>query len=402
MTQKEEIAVDTVLRSDARRLFDRAKVQRENARIVKSGCSTLTDGDPWKKNFKLHEVEIEEMREEVRAYPPFLSFPVSMSCNSRCVFCDAHEKPRGFFPCESLKRFGEMMRMATYIGLAGYGEALLHPEIERFMEIIVGYTDPRCTIALQTNGFLLRRHFDMLMAHGMKTVALSLNASNRQMHARLMGCAETRFDEIIRGVERVMEARDQGQNLEISLSAVVTHINLEDIIDFIDLCEKYNADYVFLRKYFLPLGAAQVYEGLPAYFHPDFLRLRKEIAARIEASSLNIKASPELWGLPLVESHQSMLPGEVIEENRVLSTENRKFRTAPFRCKQIYGYLNVGNLECDVPPCCFMSKVPGYDQMRFTEDKTYHALWNEEGMRLLRRRLARGPLFEPCLTCDNI
>ena len=388
--------------SGAQTLFDRAKTQRDNARIVKAGCSTLSDGDPWKENLKLHAVEIDEMREEVQAYPSYLSFPLSMTCNSRCVFCDAHEKPRGFFECDALKRFGEMMRMATYIGLAGYGEALLHPELERFMGIIAGYADPRCTIALQTNGFLLRRHFDMLMAHGMKTVSLSLNASNRQMHARLMGCAETRFDEVIRGVERVMDARDQGQKLEISLSAVVTHINLEDIVDFIDLCEEYKADYVFLRKYFLPLDADQIYEDLPAYFHPEFLRLRREIVARIEDSPLDIKASPELWGLPLVEAHQSLLPREVVEENKVLGMENRKFRSAPFRCKQVYGYFNVGNLECDVPPCCFMSKVPGYDQMRFTEKQTYHSLWNDEGMRLLRRRLARGPLFEPCLTCDNI
>jgi hypothetical protein len=76
-------------------------------------------------------------------------------------------------------------------------------------------------------------------------------------------------------------------------------------------------------------------------------------------------------------------------------------RQPRFACKAVYYNLYINEFFYRVAPCCFLTKVPGFEEARLDGDMTFMQAWNSPGMVELRRRLAKGPLFGACLRCPE-
>lgn len=76
-------------------------------------------------------------------------------------------------------------------------------------------------------------------------------------------------------------------------------------------------------------------------------------------------------------------------------------RQPRFACKAVYYNLYVNELFFRVSPCCYMTEVPGFEEIRFDGGCDFFEVWNSPAMVELRRRLRDGPLFGACKRCPE-
>ena len=68
-------------------------------------------------------------------------------------------------------------------------------------------------------------------------------------------------------------------------------------------------------------------------------------------------------------------------------------RKAPFPCRAVYNNLYVNELFLRMSPCCYMTKTPGFDEIRLVDMKDITEAWNAASIQALRNRLSEGPLL---------
>ncbi|MBI1340443.1 radical SAM protein [bacterium] len=76
-------------------------------------------------------------------------------------------------------------------------------------------------------------------------------------------------------------------------------------------------------------------------------------------------------------------------------------RTPRFHCHAPYHSLYVNEMFYRVVPCCFMTRTPGFEELRFDGSTPFDDAWNSPAMVELRRRLRDGPLFAACRKCPE-
>ena len=74
-------------------------------------------------------------------------------------------------------------------------------------------------------------------------------------------------------------------------------------------------------------------------------------------------------------------------------------RSARFACKAVYNNLYLNEMYFRIVPCCYMTVVPGFEEIRFDGSVPFMDAWNSPAMVELRRRLNDGPLFGACKKC---
>jgi hypothetical protein len=76
-------------------------------------------------------------------------------------------------------------------------------------------------------------------------------------------------------------------------------------------------------------------------------------------------------------------------------------RTPRFACKAVYYNLYVNEMYFRVVPCCYMTHVAGFEEIRFDGSAPFLEIWNSPAMVELRRRLNAGPLLGACRKCPE-
>lgn len=76
-------------------------------------------------------------------------------------------------------------------------------------------------------------------------------------------------------------------------------------------------------------------------------------------------------------------------------------RSPRFACKAVYYNLYVNEMYMRVVPCCYMTHVAGFEEIRFDGTTPFLEIWNAPAMVELRRRLKDGPLFGACRKCPE-
>ncbi len=126
-----------------------------------------------------------------RGGPALANVFVTNVCNATCGFCNfAHDKgfvvDRGWIDAE---RFGDAMRLMheradlRFIVLTG-GEPLLHP---RLAEMAAAATSVGIQPSLVTNGWLLPAKLDALHKAGVRSVIISIDSPDAQVHEKNRG-----------------------------------------------------------------------------------------------------------------------------------------------------------------------------------------------------------------------
>jgi molybdenum cofactor biosynthesis enzyme MoaA len=404
-------------------------------------------GDRWLDNAMTNKWEFVHGVAKLTSFPTRFSVPFVL-CNARCEFCSAWLANAEPMPVDLIDGVKDALPYLSEIDLVGWGEPLIHPELDGILEKLRDYCDPRARISLTTNGVHLKKWAPKLLEAGVSDISISIHAARPETHEDLMGLAKGSFAKVIEGIEQIAAYRAEGRKVRLSMTFIVTKQNLEEIPEFVTLGERLGVDQLFFRT-LKPQTMNEEdmqgldYQRLPPYLHPDFEALRERAMAALSAAKVYVDAQPETWSAPIFpkETEAEILArpltsraerrankalrydptpdspdlpkGEAIVVARpddpiqatpdaasVDDGENPYNRSAPYRCPSPYTALYLSGFNRKVTPCCYMTHVPGYQAAYLRTGVDYHGeLLNSPAMVELRRSLDEGDLKAPCLKC---
>lgn len=182
-----------------------------------------------------------------------LRVSVTDACNIRCQYCMPAEGAT-FLPTDRLLSFAQLERFVrTTVGLGirkvrlTGGEPLLRPKLADLVSALHSIHGLD-SIALTTNGMLLARHIDDLVAAGLKRINISLDTLSEPTFREL-----TRRD----GLQRVLEGIESTlahPHLEVRLNALILRdVNVDDVCHLVEFARPKSMTLRFIE--FMPLDS---------------------------------------------------------------------------------------------------------------------------------------------------
>ncbi|MDQ1294651.1 MAG: 3,8-cyclase [Actinomycetota bacterium] len=217
--------------------------------------------------------EILDSREKrSRDLLPFLTFPVTKSCNFRCGYCGeggelTASRQRAWDAAELLSfAKAAKARGVTKLRVTG-GEPFMHPQID---DILRGLADLDVYVHVNTNGSLVSRHVETLEDLGPNFhFAVSLDTLDAQAAQTMSGTrARSPLPDILCGTDLL-----RGLGLLLRVNMVVTTINAHEIPGIIDFCRATGCGLKLLDVVSVPLPF-----GVRRDLHVSLERVEAELA----------------------------------------------------------------------------------------------------------------------------
>ncbi len=182
-----------------------------------------------------------------------LRVSVTDACNIRCQYCMPADGVQ-FLPQQQLLSFEHIeafVRAAVDLGIRKVrltgGEPLLRNDLHELVSRLHAI-DSLQQIALTTNGMLLARHVDALVAAGLQRINISLDTLSEPTFQRL--ARRQGLDRVLEGID----ATKRHPQLEVRLNSLVLRdVNLDDIYDLVDFARQRDLTIRFIE--FMPLDS---------------------------------------------------------------------------------------------------------------------------------------------------
>ena len=181
--------------------------------------------------------------------PIFCSLGLTNKCNLRCEICGSQKylDETGVLRRHmDIGRFEAVARtlfpVVAEVELNSQGDPLLHPQIERVLEVVARH---RCDLKVQTNGTMFTDRVIELLCQQSGTVMLSLDAVG------------PRFDEVRRGgvwakaepgLQKFLARRDP-ERLSVGIYPTVTRRTLGDALAIVQWAHDHDIDEVAFHRY---------------------------------------------------------------------------------------------------------------------------------------------------------
>jgi len=186
--------------------------------------------------------------------PDEVSLQLTFKCNLRCSHC-YQWSDQGFFRDWSPERqrteldvgLVERVLAATATNRAKLflwgGEPLMHTKFSEVAQLLRKY--PR-TVNMCTNGLLFQRKLDDLMTIGENlNLLVSLDGFGDD-HDELRGAGT--FNRTVRNIKTVLDLKRSGEfNGEVSLSCMVSHVNVSKMYEFMEWAEDLGVNSVYFQ-----------------------------------------------------------------------------------------------------------------------------------------------------------
>ncbi len=224
----------------------------------------------------------------------YLRISLVEHCNLRCSYC-MPEGELDWTPTDELLTDDEITRLArlfvgqgvTKIRLTG-GEPLLRPGIEKIVETLASLPGLK-TLAITTNGLLLKRKLPKLQAAGLNLINLSLDTLQPD-----------RFEAITRrdGLGIVLEAIDmmlESGYDPVKINCVVMRgMNEDELVDFVDLIRERSIEVRFIE--FMPFDDNR-WSGEKLVPYQEMLRIIRQVYP-LEALTCSPGSTAKLYRVP--------------------------------------------------------------------------------------------------------
>ena len=333
--------------------------EREEKRIEFS----KDNRDLLQGNSNLNEQEYQSGKVSLQSTPRGIGIGAHWRCNANCIFClggyprlfDLHTY-RQFFE----KRLFQALPKAEFINLCGFGELLLMPRCEEFLDYI-NRTLPFSNKILTTNGTPLSKTIDQRLTEGKYSLQVSLHASEKRLH-RMLTRTEA-FDRIIEQTQNLLLIRKNHSSPSVGLIFIINTLNIENLPDFIEFAAKLGVDSV-VANYMTVYTPAHL--KLSCFFKQKITnRMFSEAEEQAARFGLSLSLPPKFG------DNGSNYP----------------------RCSEPWKYLYV-ETEGSILPCCYAGAHIGYlyrDELQ--------EVWNGEIYKNLRRSLVEGKDSGWCKYC---
>jgi len=287
------------------------------------------------------------------------------NCNAKCIFC-LGGKPK-LFSFERYKEFFEprldsAISKARYVSFCGYGELLLMPGIEEFLDYINGKI-PNTLKIFTTNGLPLNNDVANLLTRSKSVAEVSLHADNSQLHRLLTGM--NTFEQIVFQIKELLRLRKNKESPTISLIFLVTTLNIENLPEFVKFAANLGVDEIFCN-YMTIFSSAHL--KLSCFFKQEITNASFTRAEEIAKKKNILLKLPPRFGV-----------------------NNHSYRRQI--CSDPWKFFYVEN-EGSVNPCCYAGTHFGY-----LDRADFQTMWNGANYRHLRSSLVEGPPHFWCKYC---
>ncbi|MDD4893909.1 MAG: radical SAM protein [Candidatus Omnitrophica bacterium] len=334
--------------------------------VNKRVAGAVTNNSAAEKNLLLNDFEYSTGKLHLESSPEGIGIGAHYNCNAKCIFC-LGGKPR-VFSLERYKNFFEpklspFISKARYLNLCGFGELLLMPGIEEFLDYVNERT-PGVNKIYTTNGTpLINSEFLTALTKGKSAIEVSLHAPQRQLHKALTRLDA--FDQITAGIKRLTSLRKHKGYPTVVAVFLINTLNIESLPAFVEFAAELGVDRV-ICNYMTVFHRAHL--KFSCFFKQEITNDSFKRAEEI-AQKLNFEIIlPPKFGLDNNGARQS-------------------------RCSDPWKYFYVEN-ESSVLPCCFAGEHVGY-----LEKAGFDTIWNGSHYKNLRNSLIQGRPSESCRYC---
>lgn len=203
-----------------------------------------TTGDEQRgHNRSLNRLEMLAKWPELRSYPLRCYFETTNRCNLRCRMCGQSffRGERVDMRREAVAEMAPLFHFMDDVSIFGYGEALLVDYVPELLDAI----PPHANSWLVSNGLLLTPDRNrMLIAHGLKSLFVSIDAASRETYRAVRGA-----DAFERVVAQVRDLDEQKRALgsptpRLTLTFVAMRRNIDELPEFVRLARRLGVDRV--------------------------------------------------------------------------------------------------------------------------------------------------------------
>ena len=370
------------------------------------------DSATWKRAFLTALTPLWDLHPEAAMFraqggdeippPIYCSLGLTNKCNLRCEICGSQnylDETGVLRRHMDIGRFEAVARtlfpVVAEVELNSQGDPLLHPQIERVLEVIAQY---RCDLKVQTNGTLFSDRVIDLLCQQSGTVMLSLDAVG------------SRFDEVRRGgmwvraapgLEKFLRQRDPA-SLSVGIYPTVTRRTVGDALAIVQWAHDHDVDEVAFHRY-IPIHnsfeeapsvddmrdlSGRLTDWAAARGYPLKITVDGDYVSRLKWPRRTIFADPVKHRFATLISAM-MAPRDPTMDN----ADSATICVAPDH------YVEIG-LDGQISACCRAQDVRlGYA----TSSEAFAKAWFGDNYRAIRASLQRGsaePLPLPnCETC---
>ncbi|MEI8258824.1 MAG: GTP 3',8-cyclase MoaA, partial [Deltaproteobacteria bacterium] len=183
-----------------------------------------------------------------------LRVSVTDRCNLRCSYCMPREDYR-WLPRSDLLDFGGIERLVRVLATLGVerirltgGEPLMRPDLPDLVARLVAIRGIR-SVALTTNGMLLRENAGPLRAAGLQGLTVSLDSLRPDRFQRLT--RREGLADVLAGIDAALEAGFERMKIN---TVVMRGVNDDEVVDIVDAARARHLEPRFIE--YMDVGGA--------------------------------------------------------------------------------------------------------------------------------------------------
>lgn len=165
--------------------------------------------------------------------PKQIYLGLTQICNRSCSFCVSRSFPPAFLSLDVIRHLAKQLRDdVCVIALTGAGEAMMHPEFWRIVEIL-SENIPDVQFKMNSSGVALGKAAERLLQYPFRNITISLNAATPDTYRRFIGGS---FEQVIASISNFVLARARSTSntpLKLTLSIVLMNSTVSELPDFV-------------------------------------------------------------------------------------------------------------------------------------------------------------------------
>ena len=315
-------------------------------------------------------------------------FPTN-KCNANCFFCfTEYYRKKQVLPFQVIEKVLVEGRRdgLKLIRLAGGGESLIHPDIDRILDVMgesgMWLSD------VTTNGLTLKKHARKLVNIGSDYLYISLNEADAESYAKSMGLAPGMFDRAVEGIIELVSARNEAPREKRPVVAVQFFLhggNIHQLHKMYKLACSLDVDEINIKSLMVidealrirPEDIGKVKENLATIINDDCangrFRLRFALAQEADLNEYVLK----------------LQRGQVPPEKLNLDF-NEKYPRHEYCVMGWFGATLTA--EGKVYPCCVLQENDGKELGDVTQEGL-HEIWRGKKYQQFRTQMRQNMLL---------
>jgi cyclic pyranopterin phosphate synthase len=217
------------------------------------------------------------IEQKLQVYPIYVEISPVGQCNHRCTFCAVDYI--GYVNRTLSTHFldNALIDMASHgvksIMLAGEGEPMLHPDIEKIVELAKFYG---LDVGFTTNGTMMDDKFIDVALEDCSFIKVSLNAGNEDIYAKIHQVKKAHFEMVWLNIKNAVARKKEAKlDVAIGVQCLLLPDNMDSIRDLAIRCQVTGVDYLVLKPYSQsPNSITQKYSQLQ--YNHDYDRVISE------------------------------------------------------------------------------------------------------------------------------